>query len=148
MKNTQDEAYTKSATFPGRFESLAKIAEFVTRAAEAAGFDAREVYAVQLAVDEACSNIIQHAYGGESQGTIECTCRVVPEALVIILKDHGRSFDPDAVPEPNLEAPLEEREGGNLGLYFMHQLMDEVRFDRTPDSFNVLTMIKRREETA
>lgn len=148
MSNTQDEAYAESATFPGRFESLAKIGEFVTRAAEVAGFDARDVYAVQLAVDEACSNIIQHAYGGESQGTIECTCRVVPEALIVVLKDQGRSFDPQAVPEPNLEAPLEEREAGNLGLYFIRQLMDEVHFHRTSDSVNELTMIKRREDTA
>lgn len=148
MNDTQDEVYAESATFPGRFESLAKIGEFVTRAAEAAGFDAHEIYAVQLAVDEACSNIIQHAYGGESRGTIECNCRVVPEALIITLKDHGRSFDPQAVPEPNLEAPLEEREAGNLGLYFIRQLMDEVHFRRTSGSLNTLTMVKRREDAA
>lgn len=147
MNKTQDEGYVRSTIFPGRFKSLAKIGEFVTRAAEEAGFDAREVYAVQLAVDEACSNIIDHAYGGEGQGTIECTCRIVPEALIIVLKDHGRPFDPEAVPEPNLDASLEEREGGNLGLYFMRQLMDEVYFERTSDSFNVLTMVKRREVT-
>lgn len=147
MNNAQDAVYVRSTTFPGRFKSLAKIGEFVTRAAEEAGFDAREIYAVQLAVDEACSNIIEHAYGGEGQGTIECTCRIVPEALIIVLKDHGRPFDPEAVPVPNLDASLEERQGGNLGLYFMRQLMDEVSFERTSDCFNVLTMIKRREVT-
>lgn len=148
MKNTSEASYVQSATFPGRFESLAEIGDFVTRAAEAAGFDARGVYAVQLAVDEACSNIIQHAYGGQDRGVIDCTCRVLPEALVIVLKDHGRPFDPEAVPAPDLKASLEERQGGNLGLYFMRELMDEVHFDRTSDAFNVLTMIKRREVTA
>ncbi|MGD1993827.1 MAG: ATP-binding protein [Anaerolineae bacterium] len=147
MDNTRGESYARSIIFPGRFESLAKIGEFVTRAAEEAGFDAREVYAVQLAVDEACSNIIEHAYGGENRGAIECTCRVVPEALIIILQDRGRPFDPEGVPEPNLDASLEERQGGNLGLYFMRQLMDEVRFERKSGSFNVLTMVKRREVT-
>jgi serine/threonine-protein kinase RsbW len=147
MSNTQDEVYAQSTTFPGRFESLAKIGEFVTHAAEKAGFDERDVYAVQLAVDEACSNIIQHAYGGEGRGVIECTCRIVPEALIIILKDYGRAFDPEAVPEPDLDASLEERQGGNLGLYFMRQLMDQVHFERTSDTANVLTMKKYREVT-
>jgi serine/threonine-protein kinase RsbW len=50
-----------SQTFPGRFDSLTVISEFVTRAAQAAGLDTRAVCAVQLAVDEACSNIIEHA---------------------------------------------------------------------------------------
>ena len=63
-----------TAKFSGRFESLADIRKFVFQAASNAGFDEKEIYAVELAVDEACSNIIEHAYEGEGKGDIICTC--------------------------------------------------------------------------
>jgi anti-sigma regulatory factor (Ser/Thr protein kinase) len=135
----------KTITLPARFDSLAAIGGFATHAAEAAGLDARAVYAVQLAVEEACANIIEHAYGGEGRGDIECTCIVNKNGLTVILRDYGRPFDPTCVPEPDLCASLENREVGGLGLYCIRQLMDKVRFEFTPDSGNVLTMIKRKE---
>lgn len=131
--------------FPGWFEKLAAIGEFVTHAAEVAGFDARNVYAVQMAVDEACSNIIEHAYGGEGRGDIECTCQVDETGLTVILRDQGEPFNPDRVPLPNLNASLDERDECGLGLYFLQQLMDETHFSFTLDSGNVLTMVKRRD---
>ena len=132
----------QTLTFPGRFDSLAAISEFVSRAAEAAGLDARAVYALQMAVDEACTNIIEHAYGGEGRGDVECTCRINNDGLTVALRDYGRPFDPTSVPQPDLHASLEDRNGSGLGLYFMRHLMDEVRFECTPDSSNVLTMVK------
>jgi serine/threonine-protein kinase RsbW len=135
----------QTATFTALFDSLAAISEFVTRAAEAAGLDARAVYAVQLAVDEACANIIEHAYGGKGRGDIECTCRVNENGLTVILRDYGRPFNPTSVPEPDLYASLEDRKIRGLGLYFIRQLMDQVRFEFTADSGNVLTMVKRKE---
>ena len=133
-----------SQIFPGRFDSLAAISELVTRAAEATGLGARAVYAVQLAVDEACSNIIEHAYGGAGHGDIECTCRINDDGLTVVLRDHGCPFDPTSVPEPSLHVCLEDCKGSGLGLHFMRKLMDEVHFALT-DSGNVLTMVKRRE---
>ncbi len=99
---------------------------------------------MQLAVDEACSNIIEHAYGGEGRGDIESTCRIHSDGLTLILRDHGRPFNPNSVPPPNLHSSLEERNARGLGLYFMRELMDEVHFEFTPDSGNVLTMVKRK----
>jgi len=135
---------SQTLTFPGQFASLAPVGEFVTRAAKAAGLNAHAVYAVQMAVDEACSNIIEHAYGGEGRGTIECTCRISDDGLTVTLRDHGHPFDPSSVPEPHLHANLENRDGGGLGLYFIRRLMDAVHFEFTPDSGNVLTMVKRK----
>lgn len=132
-------------TFPGRYASLAAIGKFIVGAAQEAGLDPRAVHAVELAVDEASTNIIEHAYGGEGRGDIEITCCINSTGLTVILRDRGRPFDPDSVPPPDLHAPLEERNGGGLGLHFMRQLMDEVRFEFTPDSGNVLLMIKRKE---
>ena len=136
---------SQTVTFPARHDSLAAICELVTRAAESAGLDERGVYAVQLAVDEACSNIIQHAYGGEGRGDIECTCCPGDGELTVTLHDHGHPFDPSCVPVPNLQPTLDECTGGGLGLYFMRQLMDQVHFESMPGAGNVLTMVKRKD---
>ncbi|MBN1179146.1 MAG: ATP-binding protein [Anaerolineae bacterium] len=136
----------QTVVFPGRFESLEEIGEFIARFAQEAGFDPNDAYAVQLAVDEACTNIIQYAYGGEDRGDIVCTCEVSDEGLEVELRDKGAPFDPDKVPSPNLDASLEERKVGGLGLYFMRRLMDNVCFDFTSDEGNVLTMVKRKEK--
>jgi serine/threonine-protein kinase RsbW len=136
----------QTRTFPGQFNSLAAIGEFVTRAAETVGLDARATYAVQMAVDEACTNIIEYAYGGEGRGDIECTCHTNDDGLTIILRDQGRPFDPESIPEPARNADIQECKIGGLGLYFMRQLMDQVHFEFT-DSGNTLTMVKRKETT-
>lgn len=138
-------ATVRQRTFPGRFDSLADIGEFVSQAANEAGFDERNVYHVELAVDEACTNIIEHAYGGEGRGDIECVCRIDDDGLTVVLRDRGRPFDPQCVPEPDLNASIEECKIGGLGLYFTRQLMDEVRFEFPPDAGNRLTMVKHRE---
>ncbi|UCC89349.1 MAG: ATP-binding protein [Anaerolineales bacterium] len=145
MNNIPSSSRTQTLTFPAQFESLLRIGEFVTRAARSAGLDSTAVYAVEMAVDEACTNIIEHAYGGEGRGEIECTCQMNSHALKVTLRDFGSSFDPSSVPEPNITASLEEREAGGLGLFLMRKLMDEVSFEFTPDSGNVLTMVKRKE---
>jgi serine/threonine-protein kinase RsbW len=138
------EERSQSRVFPARFASLSRIAEFVKKAAQAAQIDARGVYAVQMAVDEAVSNIINHAYGGESDETIRCTYHVHAKGLTVQLRDHGERFDPDEVPAPNLCPVLEERDAGGLGFYFICSFMDEVNFDFSETEGNVLTLIKYR----
>jgi serine/threonine-protein kinase RsbW len=138
----------RKMSFPGRYESLAEIAEFVKEAASEAGLSNFDIYAVETAVDEACSNIIEHGYQGEGIGVIEVSVEITDKGLTVSLHDNGRPFDPDAVPDPDLEAPLAERESHGLGLYFMRELMDEVHFTFTTEHGNVLTMMKHKEKKA
>ena len=132
---------TKS--FPGRYTSLPEISDFVARAAQDAGLDSKGVYAVRLAVDEACTNIIEHGYGGEGKGKIECSCEFDSEALTIELRDWGKTFDPSQVPEPDFDVPLEDLEPRGAGLFFMRKMMDEVRFKFQKGSGNLLVMVKK-----
>jgi serine/threonine-protein kinase RsbW len=133
-----------TATFPGRYESLANIGEFVVQAAKDAGLDPNAVYAVELAVDEACSNIIDHAYGGENIGVMHCSIVVESGKLTVILRDQGRPFDPDSVPEPILNVPLEDLKIGGAGLFLIHKMMDEVHYESLPETGNVLTLVKHQ----
>jgi serine/threonine-protein kinase RsbW len=132
------------STFPGRYKSLAKISAFVSRAIQEAGFDETTAYTVLVAVDEACTNIIEHADGGEGRGDIECSCDVTEDSLTIILRDRGESFDPTAITEPNFSVPLQELECRGAGLVLIQRIMDEIHFSSTPEGENILTMVKRK----
>ncbi|MEA4910231.1 MAG: ATP-binding protein [Chloroflexi bacterium] len=138
----------RTATFTGRYDSLRLIAAFVRKAAEDAGLDTTSVYMVETAVDEACSNIIEHAYGGEDIGDIEITCQIHPYGLKVILLDYGKSFNPGEIPEPKIDVPLEERESHGLGLFFMQKMMDEIQFEFSEENGNVLSMTKFKEKKA
>ena len=143
-------AELRALTFPARFESLDHVRNFVGRAAEECGLNTGAIYAVQLAVDEACSNIIEHAFGGECSEDIQCVCEMGSTSLTVTLRDCGKPFDPSQVPDPDLDAKLEDRSEGGLGLYFMRQLMDDVSFTFIPDvggeeGCNILKMVKVKE---
>jgi serine/threonine-protein kinase RsbW len=132
--------------FPGVYENLAKIALFVRQAAQEAGLAPFDIYSVETAVDEACSNIIEHGYRGEGKGDIECTTLISENGLTIILRDTSRRFHPQKVPEPKLDVPIQERANHGLGLYFIYQLMDEVHFEYSKNSGNTLTLVKLKEK--
>lgn len=129
-------------TVPARFDNLALIGDFITSVARRAGFDERDAFNLQLACDEACTNVIEHAYAG-CAGQIRITVTVLPDRIQIEIHDTGHPFDPTAVRVPDLDAPLERRETGGLGLHFIRSIMDEVRFEFA-EGGNRLTMVKRR----
>jgi anti-sigma regulatory factor (Ser/Thr protein kinase) len=97
---------------------------------------------LQLAVDEACANVVQHGYGGQG-GEIEITVERDGDGVRVTLRDWGTSFDPQAVPAPDVTASLEQRRLGGLGLFLIHQVMDDVSFAFDAEGGNVLTMVKR-----
>lgn len=131
-------------TVASDLEKLAQIADFVTDAALRLGLDEKQAFEVQMATDEACANIIEHAYGPGVAGEISICCETEGDDFVVTLRDQGCSFDPCQVPEPDLTCPLEDRQIGGLGLFFMRKLMDRVDFCSDPDTGNELRMYKRR----
>ncbi|MCL4304121.1 MAG: ATP-binding protein [Anaerolineae bacterium] len=132
----------------GNFGNLARISHFIEQAAVQAGLDDRGVYAMQMAVDEACTNIIEHAYGGEDKGDLRLSCTIKKDGLQVVIYDQGEPFDPAQVPELNTEAPLHERPSGGMGLFFIRNLVDQVEFRFGTPSGNQLILFKRREESA
>ena len=131
-------------TFPGNYKSLSKISDFIIALADDAGFSPSEVYAIQTAVDEACSNIIDHAYEGEDIGDIKITVTDNHTKLQIVLQDKGNPFEPDEVPEPDITSPLEIRKERGLGVFFMRQLMDVVSFEFSHPEGNTLILEKNK----
>lgn len=127
-------------TIASRLENLSVIADFL--ATSMTQLDIRKgIYEVQLAVDEACTNIIHHAYSSE-RGTITISCELQDKDLVITIRDSGSPFDPSAVPPPDLRTNLEERRVGGLGIHLMRNIMDEVSYDFDSEKGNTLIMRK------
>jgi serine/threonine-protein kinase RsbW len=121
---------------------LETISTFVIETGHELGLDERSIYELHLAVDEACTNVIQHAYRGLG-GWIEVAVEATQGGLQVIIHDRGEAFDPQAVPTPDPKTPLEQRPIGGLGLFLMRQVMDRVEFHFDPEHGNTLTMWKR-----
>ncbi|MEM7034189.1 MAG: ATP-binding protein [Chloroflexota bacterium] len=136
---------TSTLTVDGDYSCLTVVCDFAQNFAIKAGFDSRSVYAVQMAVDEAVSNIIEHGYGGEGKGKIHLDFVQLQDSIKVTIQDEGTPFDPDAIPLPDFYAPIKDRPEGGLGLYLMRKLMDQVEFNFSSDrnqEMNTLTMIK------
>jgi len=133
-----------TSKYSAKFENLDQIREHVGALARAAGFSERMVYSVQLAADEAASNIIEHAYEGDSKQSFLLRCEYSNDRLMMTFLDRGKSFDFCRVETPDITADLSERKIGGLGIFLMHKLMDKVVY-RVTSMGNYLTLIKRKE---
>ena len=128
---------------PSSTENLALIREFVGNVGVQAGLDETDIGKVELAVDEACANVIEHAYGHDTSKEVMIRASFDDEALRIHVEDTGRGFDPDSVQPEEIERLVAERKSGGLGMRLMKQLMDEVRYEIEPGRKNELHMMKR-----
>jgi serine/threonine-protein kinase RsbW len=131
-----------TVSLPADLAQLTKIREFVLQAGRELDLEEGALFELQLAVDEACTNVIKHAYGGRG-GTIEVTVEPDEDGVRVIIRDWGRSFDVQSMPVPDVNLPLEQRELGGLGLFLMHQMVDDIHFEFDTEYGNSLTMVKR-----
>lgn len=131
-------------TISAHFKNLATVADFVEQAAIEAGLGDKGTYAIKMAVDEACTNIIEHAYGGEGRGQIQLSYTVKNNGLEVVICDQGTSFDPDKVPQLNTDAPLSERGRRGMGLFFIRNLVDTARYSFNTPQGNQLTLFKQK----
>jgi serine/threonine-protein kinase RsbW len=128
---------------PSSTENLAMIREFVTAVGIQAGFTDEEVTKLELAVDEACTNVIEHAYGHDVTKEVIVRARFDGETIEIDVVDTGRGFDPAALPVADVNRLIAERRSGGLGFQVIRQVMDEVSYEMTPGQVNQLRMVKR-----
>lgn len=136
---------THEFTIPGRYDRIIDVCQFVVKGAKQVGFSPDELFKLELACDEACTNIIEHAYGAENLGEIRVTWKFADNAFSITITDDAQPFYPQDIPEPNLDAgpdDIDELKIGGLGIHFMRNLMDEVHFSIDGERGNRLVMIK------
>lgn len=119
----------RTLRIPGRLDQIEKVCSLVGEAARDAGFTQRTAYACQLAVTEACENIIKHGYGSEGAGEIQASIRASPGNLSVELLDNAPPFNPAAKPADRVWSSQDPPVGG-LGLIMIHKVMDEVKYRR------------------
>ena len=125
-----------------RPERLRIIRCVVTEAATASGCGESCVRDIVIAVDEACQNVIRHAYGDDPHGELVLDIRRVGEHLTFSLVDFAQPVEVASVRPRNLD----DLRPGGLGTHFIHQCMDEAAFVAPPDGAgNCLLMVKRIE---
>lgn len=129
------------AIFAARLESTPRIRRFVEHGCALAGAKDDECFGLKLAVDEACTNIIEHGYGPGAAGEIEVEFEADGDAIRVAITDTGRPFDPAGYPSPDLGAGAERPIGG-LGIHLMRSSVDEVRYRPGPAG-NRLELVKR-----
>ena len=127
----------------GVLGEVPEACDFVAEAAESVGLDERGVYHCQMAIDEWCTNVIQHGYhGGDPDGRIEIALRLQPYHLAMTVTDDSPPFDPTALPEPDPSQPLEDRQPGGLGWFFIRKMIDIVRYE-LKNGKNTLMLVKK-----
>ena len=131
----------RELTIPGHIADLPVVLAFIEAACMQSGVRPALWFGLQLAVEEACTNVIEHAYACKG-GQVVIIFAAHGRDVVVTLRDHGRPFAPDEVVAPDVSLPLTRRRIGGLGLHLMYQLMDEVTFDFAEGS-NTLVMVKR-----
>jgi len=136
------DADTVELRLPADPKLLKIVRAAVASFCEIIGFAAEESNSAMLAVDEACSNIIKHAYGGASRAPIIITLRRIDRGLEVVLRDYGTKADPKRI-KPR---PLDEIRPGGLGVHLIRSVMNEVSFDATIKDGNQLTLVKYLRE--
>ena len=123
-------------------QQIPQLAGFIETIADELGLDQGLALNLNLALEEAVTNVILYAYPKGSDGLVDVEAVLREHSLEFIISDSGAPFDPTAAPEADVTLTAEERPIGGLGIYLVRQLMDVVRYERQGDK-NVLTMIKK-----
>jgi serine/threonine-protein kinase RsbW len=132
----------RSKRILSRTDYLIEVREFVGEAARAFGFSEEDTANIVLAVDEACTNIIKHAYQYATDKEIEVSIFPQDRSFEIRIYDSGKSFDPSTIRQPDLKEHIGHRKRGGLGVYMMKKLMDKVEYNFHKGKRNEVRLIK------
>ncbi len=105
------------------------------------GMTTVEIEDVKLAVDEACSNVIKHAYSGDTDKRITVKFRIAKDRFEVIMEDTGLKTHPEFIKGRNLE---DVRPGG-LGIHLIRRAFDVFAFDEKKKKGNRLTLIRHKK---
>ena len=128
---------------PSSTENLAMIRDFIANLGTMAGLSETEGMKLVLAVDEACANVVEHAYGMDNSKEVKVRAVLDDDKIQIDIVDTGNSFDPGGIRQLNLEELVAQRKNGGLGLRLIKSIMDDVHYKIVPGEKNELRMIKR-----
>ncbi|MFA7289650.1 MAG: ATP-binding protein [Melioribacteraceae bacterium] len=122
-------------------DNLSVVRNFIKSTALSLGYSNATVGNIILAVDEACTNIIKHAYKYSPAGDIDIELNLSTNKFIITILNSGIEFDPNLIPEPDIKEYYKQRRIGGLGMYLMKKMMDEVIYSKNKNR-NQVKMVK------
>ena len=125
---------------------VARMRSFFFSVCREYGIDEETFKTLNLALEEWVANVINYAYPKGMRGHVEVTADVSDNVLTLVIKDHGTPFDPTQHAEVDIDAELDVRAIGGLGIHLIRTIMDSVDYERTADGYNRLTLKKEVKE--
>jgi serine/threonine-protein kinase RsbW len=129
-------------TLPSRIEAIADVAAAAAEVVSRSGLGDDAAFGIDLAVREAVTNAVLHGNEQDETKLVEVMFKCSPGSLEITIRDRGRGFDPEHVPDPTEASNLLKTSG--RGILFMRSFMDEVEWSCHPEGGTVVRMTKRR----
>jgi anti-sigma regulatory factor (Ser/Thr protein kinase) len=123
-------------------QELEKLHLFIDEICEEQHLDADLQMNLNLALEEAVSNVVLYAYPEKSGEKITISAQQIKDTLVFTISDKGTAFDPTEAPEADVTLSAEDRPIGGLGIFIVKNIMNEVTYQRINDT-NVLTLSKK-----
>ncbi|MFA3782555.1 ATP-binding protein [Melioribacteraceae bacterium 4301-Me] len=136
--NINNKNFIRNLVVKSTTENLSLVRKFTKDAALYCGFDEDTASKIVLAVDEACTNIIKHAYKYSPQGEIFISINFVSPKFTVTITDKGNHFNPELVPVPNIKEYYKLKKVGGLGIFLMKKLMDEVSYSSIENTNKVV----------
>ena len=133
---------TKKLTLHNDVQQISKLADFVDAIAEEASIDPSLAMSLNLALEEAVTNVVMYAYPAGEEGDVDIVAELSDGSLLFTISDKGIPFDPTKKEDADITLGVEERQIGGLGIFLVRQLMDTVEYERK-DDYNILTMKKK-----
>jgi anti-sigma regulatory factor (Ser/Thr protein kinase) len=126
-----------------KIENLPSLMEFVEKACYVSIINKKVTFAFKLAVDEACTNIIDHGYENLKPGLIDLTFQTKHDEAILSIHDDGRSFDPKQSVDVATNVDFEDRQVGGLGLVLIKKMADKIQYNSDPEKGNELILSKK-----
>lgn len=130
-------------TFKSQTKNLILIREFVKEFFASQNISNEDLEKIILAIDEACTNKIKHAYKYDETKDIIIKLRLIEDEFIAEISDFGLPFNPDEIPVPDLKENYFNKKSGGYGIFLMRQLMDEVKYEFKRDGENKIILKKK-----
>lgn len=133
---------SKQISVKSSTDNLSMIRDFTRNAAQESGFSSEVIEKIILAVDEACTNIIKHAYKYSPDGNIQISIKFADNRFEISITDEGLHFNPNSIPDPDIKEYYKQKKVGGLGMFLMKKLMDDVKYSTSTGNKNQVVLVK------
>jgi len=147
LATSKSKSREKELLIQSRTENLTTVRAFVNSAVEEVNTPTDIAGDIVLAVDEACTNIIKHAYKFLPDGEITINIKYSEKKIEVKITDHGSPFSADTIPTPDLKKYFEEKRVGGLGMHLMKTLMDSVQYKSVSGKYNQVLLTKKLNST-